>query len=230
MRIRTIKPEFWQHEMHGRISETAALLAVALLNYADDEGRFKMSFAPIRSLLFTYRQTFSKPLEEAFQELEAVRYVFRYTARIDDQEVELGQVTTFKRHQTINKPLASRLPAPKRTTTGALPDASGNTGGTTTGALPDASGNTGGTTTGALPEDYRGKEGKEGVEGKGKEGTEGVARAPEVAFVEPALEEVIGYGERCGVSRECCEKFFYENKAAGWIDRRGRQTVDWRAG
>jgi hypothetical protein len=59
---------------------------------------------------------------------------------------------------------------------------------------------------------------------------EGEHDAPGKVFSEPKLEDVIAYGERSGVSRECCSKFFHENKAAGWIDRRGRKMVDWQSG
>ncbi len=37
-RIRTIKPTFWTDEDMADISEAACLLAIGLLNYADDEG------------------------------------------------------------------------------------------------------------------------------------------------------------------------------------------------
>nr|MBF6067360.1 primosomal protein [Klebsiella pneumoniae] len=36
-RIRTIKPEFWTDEDMAEVSEPACLLAIGLLNYADDE-------------------------------------------------------------------------------------------------------------------------------------------------------------------------------------------------
>ncbi|HBS0572930.1 TPA: DnaT-like ssDNA-binding domain-containing protein, partial [Klebsiella pneumoniae] len=39
-RIRTIKPEFWTDEDMAEVSEPACLLAIGLLNYADDEGYF----------------------------------------------------------------------------------------------------------------------------------------------------------------------------------------------
>ena len=40
MRIRTLKPEFWSHPVISRQSDAAKLLAIGLLNYADDEGYF----------------------------------------------------------------------------------------------------------------------------------------------------------------------------------------------
>jgi hypothetical protein len=40
MRIRSIKPEFWQSEIMTSIPHFSRLLAIALLNYSDDDGHF----------------------------------------------------------------------------------------------------------------------------------------------------------------------------------------------
>ena len=51
MRIRTIKPEFWSHPVMTRQDDATKLLALGLLNFADDEGYFYADAALIRSAL-----------------------------------------------------------------------------------------------------------------------------------------------------------------------------------
>lgn len=114
MRIRSVKPEFWQHKMHRKISEPAALLALSLLSLADDEGRFEVDYDRIKSLLFTYR-ALSKPLPECMTELtqKGVEWVTLYQGVVDGETVALGQVTKFTQHQYICRPQKSRLPGPR---------------------------------------------------------------------------------------------------------------------
>jgi hypothetical protein len=115
MRIRSIKPSFWQHRMHSRISLLASNLAVGLLNLADDEGRFEADAAAIKSLLFTYRATvMPEHIEKALQELAAVRFIYLYDVEIDLIPVRCGVVTTFSKHQTISRSTPSSLPKPPR--------------------------------------------------------------------------------------------------------------------
>ena len=49
MRIRTVKPEFWSHPVMVRQHDSVRLLAIALLNIADDEGYFVADHRQIRS-------------------------------------------------------------------------------------------------------------------------------------------------------------------------------------
>jgi DNA replication protein DnaT len=48
MRIRTIKPEFWQHPVMSRLPYDTRILALGLLNLADDEGYFSADTDYIR--------------------------------------------------------------------------------------------------------------------------------------------------------------------------------------
>ena len=111
MRIRSIKPEYWSHRIHEVISETASLLAVGLLNYADDEGRFIATPRTIECILFPSRAP-KKPIEKCLQELEAAGFIKRYSALIDGREITLGVIISFRKHQVVSKPYPSRLPAP----------------------------------------------------------------------------------------------------------------------
>lgn len=55
-RIRTIKPEFWTDEDMAEVSEPACLLAIGLLNYADDEGYFNANPKLIKAAVFPIRE------------------------------------------------------------------------------------------------------------------------------------------------------------------------------
>jgi len=48
-RIRSIKPDLWKHEGMSALSEPACLLALALLNYSDDDGYFNANHGLIRA-------------------------------------------------------------------------------------------------------------------------------------------------------------------------------------
>ena len=55
-RIRTIKPEFWTDEDLSEVSEAACLLAIGLLNYADDEGYFNANPKLVKAAVFPIRE------------------------------------------------------------------------------------------------------------------------------------------------------------------------------
>ncbi len=135
MRIRSVKPEFWRHRMHKIISEPAALLAVALICYPDDDGRFEADPVQMATELFP-RRPLSIPIADALDELVNVGFVRLYEADLDGHKIDLGLVVNFRNHQTINKYTPSRLPAPPKKpasksendpTTVALPEDYGST-------------------------------------------------------------------------------------------------------
>ena len=51
-RIRTIKPEFWTDEDMAALDPYTRLLAIGLLNYADDEGYFNANPALVKAAVF----------------------------------------------------------------------------------------------------------------------------------------------------------------------------------
>jgi hypothetical protein len=110
-RFRTLKPEFWRHRMHGRISESSSLLAVALIWLADDDGRFIAEPDEIIMELFPLRKPV-QPIEHSLSELAKVRFVELYTGNINGEKRAIGFIPGFLRHQRINRPTPSRLPAP----------------------------------------------------------------------------------------------------------------------
>lgn len=103
-RIRTIKPEFWQNEQLARLTEHARLLAIALLNHADDAGYFKANAYLVRAACFPFDDDSTKVLG-SLQELSSIGFI---EVR-NDHEKQIGHVCKFREHQRIDKPGASKL-------------------------------------------------------------------------------------------------------------------------
>ena len=51
-RIRTIKPAFWGSPTIARLTRDARLLAIGLMSYADDDGRFLAAINPVNGYIF----------------------------------------------------------------------------------------------------------------------------------------------------------------------------------
>lgn len=105
MRIRTIKPEFWLHEGLCSCSDFSRLLAIALLNWADDEGYFMAHPSLIRGSLFPFLED-SKNIPRSLQDLSRVGWI---ELGKDDQGRPIGRVTNFLKHQRIDKPQGSKI-------------------------------------------------------------------------------------------------------------------------
>lgn len=109
MRIRTVKPEFWSDEKIGSISPLARLLFIACFNIADDEGLLNINPMYLRSFAFPYDDV---PLEDSksiLGELLEYSLIVRYT---DAKKNIYGWIPNFRKHQRIDKPQKSKLPAP----------------------------------------------------------------------------------------------------------------------
>jgi hypothetical protein len=103
-RIRTIKPEFWLNEELAALPEHARLLAIALLNYADDTGCFLANPNLVRAACFPF-EDHSKNVLGSLQELSQIGYV-----EIRDCDGKaIGRVCKFNDHQRIDKPQKSKL-------------------------------------------------------------------------------------------------------------------------
>ena len=155
-RIRTIKPEFWRNESLSEVSAEAALLAIGLLNYADDDGYFNANPKLIQADIFPLRELYSSPTT-LITELSFIGYIRLFKGSDGRQ---YGQVINFSRHQVINKQMASKI---KAFDVPYQPEHPENKGlAETTGALPEQSD----TTPVELPS---GKEGNGIGKGIGKE-------------------------------------------------------------
>lgn len=102
-RIRTIKPEMAQDEDLATVSIEAQLLAVRLLNQADDEGYFNANPALIKASCFPLVDSVNIPV--ALRELSDIGYLVVYDA-IDGKRY--GHLPTFTKHQVINKKTPSK--------------------------------------------------------------------------------------------------------------------------
>jgi hypothetical protein len=114
-RIRTIKPEFPQSESTGRLSRDARLLFIQLWTVADDSGRARAASRMLASLLYPYDdgeegrvRTSAADVDRWLDELERERCIRRY--EVDG--THYLEITNWQEHQKIDRPSASRLPAP----------------------------------------------------------------------------------------------------------------------
>jgi len=105
MRIRTIKPEFWMHEGLCSKSDFTRLLAIALLNWADDEGYFMANPVLIRGQVFPFLDD-SKTIPRSLSELSAVGWI---ELGKDDEGRAVGRIINFAKHQRVDKPKSSTI-------------------------------------------------------------------------------------------------------------------------
>lgn len=106
-RIRTLKPSFWADESVADLSRDARLLAIGLISFADDEGRFLASTAAIAGYVFPHDDLPPRLIRRWLDEVEAVGIVRLYSVR----KHEYGAFPNW-RHQKINRPSPSLLPPP----------------------------------------------------------------------------------------------------------------------
>jgi len=104
-RIRTIKPEFWRDESLASVSPEAALLAIGLLNHADDEGYFNAHPKLIESDIFPLREL-SNTITGMIDELHRIGYIELYKG---NDGKRYGHICNFSKHQVINKKNPSKV-------------------------------------------------------------------------------------------------------------------------
>lgn len=106
-RIRTIKPEFPQSESMGRVSRDARLCFIMLWTLADDAGRLRGNSRMLASLLFPYDDDAKDGIVQWLAELESEGCVLRYDVGGDTYL----KISAWRKHQKIDKPSASKIPA-----------------------------------------------------------------------------------------------------------------------
>jgi len=104
MRIRTIKPEFWTHPVITRLDAPTKLLAIALLNYADDEGWFYADPDLIRGAVAPRDD--STNIRRSIEQLSKIAYV-----NLFEHETHglIGRIVNFCEHQRVDRPKPSRI-------------------------------------------------------------------------------------------------------------------------
>lgn len=108
-RIRSIRPEFWDDELMGKISRDARLLYIATWNMADDEGRLRWSAAYLKANAFMYDLDLDLPaVTKLMKELAGAGRILPYQTCGQ----WYGHIAHFKEYQKPNRPLPSKIPAP----------------------------------------------------------------------------------------------------------------------
>ena len=105
MRIRTVKPSFWKSETLASVPKEHRLLAIALLNYADDEGYFLANEALVRGECFPFDED-STSIRGGLAELSRIGYLVLGKT---SEGQRIGLVLNFLEHQKIDKPSPSKL-------------------------------------------------------------------------------------------------------------------------
>lgn len=111
-RIRTIKPETWDDATLGSLPRDARLMFIALWNFADDEGRILWSSAYLKAKIFPFDDDLSaKDVQNLMDRLEEVGRVRSYVVEKPVRQT-YAVIPHFRRHQYIQRPQQSALPAP----------------------------------------------------------------------------------------------------------------------
>jgi hypothetical protein len=109
-RIRTLKPEVFQHRKVGRLSIHARWLWLALLTHADDEGRLVADPGQLRITAFPYdRDITDEQVDHLIGEISATGLVRFY--EVDG--VPYACFPSWCDHQKIDHPSRSKLPEPQ---------------------------------------------------------------------------------------------------------------------
>lgn len=106
-RIRTIKPEFPQSETIGSLSRDARLLFIQLWTIVDDSGRARAASRMLASLLFPYDDDAPALIDGWMDELESAGCIRRYEV----SGAKYLDLPNWLKHQKIDKPSASKIPA-----------------------------------------------------------------------------------------------------------------------
>jgi hypothetical protein len=109
-RIRTIKPEFWSdYQLARQLTRDQRLFYVGLWNEADDEGRFQAHPVRLRGALFPYDEDIHGGfIEDSLRALAQAGKLVLYEVNGEPY----GELVNFTKHQKINRPSPSRIPAP----------------------------------------------------------------------------------------------------------------------
>lgn len=117
-RIRTIKPELPGDERVGKVSRDARLLWVMCFTLADDEGRFRAHPALLAGSCFPYDGLTPDEVTGWMNELVVAGLLDRYES--DGQLYAC--IPNWSKHQRIDHPTPSKLPAPPEVEILGLPE------------------------------------------------------------------------------------------------------------
>jgi len=102
-RKRMIDWTFWEDEEIAGWTERARLFYIGLWNFADDDGRFRAKPKLLRSNIFPYEEV---DIEKLMEETKSKIQYYESGGQ------KYGWLKNFRKHQIINHPTDSKLPAP----------------------------------------------------------------------------------------------------------------------
>ena len=178
-RIRTIKPEFWSDEVVATLSPWARLLFIGTWNLADDEGRLRWTPDYLNASLFMYDHHSTAKVRTFMDEVESAGLVVAYVGGKAAQR--LAYLPGFLRHQKINRPQPSKLPAPESLSPSLFDSVNDSVNDAMTQTLSDQG-------TLSDPRTPEGKGAGKGT-GKGREGTAAAAKSPQQAIAESVVRD-----------------------------------------
>lgn len=105
MRIRTIKPEFWRHEVMAQLPPETQLMGIALLNMADDEGYFEANPRIVRGEVMPFRDDLAT-VSRDLRELARAGWI---EVRDTSGHGHVGLIVNWAKHQRVDHPKKSKL-------------------------------------------------------------------------------------------------------------------------
>lgn len=116
-RIRSVKPEFFTHRVMGRSSDSAQVLAIALITYADDEGFFWFDEEAIHGALRPHWSL--RKVRKTLQELITVEWISVRKVAVPEgieagraskaTEIPAARLPKFLEHQAVSHPKPSKI-------------------------------------------------------------------------------------------------------------------------
>jgi hypothetical protein len=125
-RIRTVKPEFWQDEDLAALNPFTQLMAIGLLNHADDYGYFKAHKALVRAAVFPFSEP-SLNIHGMLIELSSIDYISLFEG---SDGKPYGFINGFSKHQKVNRPTPSKIEPLRQFNEGSVSTHGGLTAGT----------------------------------------------------------------------------------------------------
>lgn len=106
-RIRSLKPEFWTDMRLARLPAMSRLVFLCLISMADDEGRIEGDAETVWHFGFP-----RESVEDVTSALRTLVECSRIVLYRGDDGVPVVAIPTFRRHQRVDRPYPSKLPAP----------------------------------------------------------------------------------------------------------------------
>lgn len=204
-RIRSIKPGFWQDSRLARLPALTRLVYICLWSMADDDGRIEGDAETVWHFGFPREK-----VEDISRALAKLREESRVVMYRGNDGVDLMFLPFLRKHQKIDHPTASKLPAPPTLTSDSRSFASDHRG------LAKSRGGLDG-----MGEDWNGGDGRgsEGIQGEEEVAPVGApARVPSKPVRVTSPQEAVAkrLAAALGSSVNPCRKQVAALVANGW--------------